>query len=253
MIRYFSVSIKSCRTLAFGLSFVMIVLSLNGCYAIESKKSPTEIYQMALSGLSGVDNFKFRGRAEVYGTNGKRILEPINYEGNVIGHKQQTFKIASESGTALTYSERWNPLHQLELLRNLGKSIQINEQKSNDQQIVLEIKLNPGEGTKLLIQNLKSEMNGLQEGRYLVQNAAKLDVKKQKELQKELDSIYKNGVTKLQSLTQNMESNASYVLWVDRSSLIPTRVYSKTQTRFVDKGKARTEAVTTDAKFDGYQ
>lgn len=253
MIRCLKKRIKRRRAFAFGSCILLIVISLNGCFAIESKKDPSEIYLMSLSGLSGVDNYKFYGRAEVYGMNGSRIHEPITYKGDVVAHQQRTFQIASAGTTAMSYSERWNPLHQLESLRDLEKTIQVNEQKTNDQQIVLEIKLHPGEGTKLLTQNLNSEMNGLQEGRFLIQNTAQLDASKQKALQKELKTIYTNGVTKLNDLTQNMESNASYVLWVDRSSLRPTRVYSKTKTQYIDAGRKREETVVTDARFDGYQ
>ncbi|MEH7087238.1 hypothetical protein V7139_31750, partial [Neobacillus drentensis] len=207
MIRCLKESMKLCRAFVFGLSILFIAISLSGCYAIESRKDPSEIYRMTVSGLSGVDNFNFHGRAEVYGTNGSSIHEPINYKGDVVAHRQRTFQIASAGSTAMSYSERWNPLHQLESLRDLGKTVQVNEQKSNNRQIVLEIKLHPGEGTKLLIQNLNSEMNGLQEGRYLVHNTAQLNASQQKSLQKELTSIYTDGVTRLKGLTQNMESD----------------------------------------------
>lgn|GEM_PF-3754124 len=240
------------RGLAYFFSACLLV-SMTGCFSIESKKDPNELYQMALSGLAGTDNFTFRGKSVIYGDNQALIREPIMYHGKVTAHQLQGFQMSMANKQETSFADRWNPLKQLEEIKNLSKSMEIDPYASNRTHIVMRMTLAPEAGKKLLIQNLNDEMRKLDERKIQVQNVHSLSLRDRSNLQSELGQIISNGYNELHKMTNDMQVNSSYTLWINRSTLLPAKLYSKSKTNYHEDGVKREEVVVTESQFDGYQ
>lgn len=230
-----------------------LLMSTVGCYPIESRKDPNELYQLALSGLSGTDNFTFRGQSLIYGSNRALIREPIQYHGTVKAHQLQGFQMLMANKQVTSFADRWNPLRQLEEIKNLAKTMEIDATASNRTHIVMRMRLAPEAGKMLLTQNLYDEMRKLEERKIQVQNVHSLSDADRSKLQSELGQIISTGYHKLQKMTNDMQVDSNYTLWINRSTLLPSKLYSKTKTNYHENGAPREEVVVTESKFDGYQ
>lgn len=239
-----------------GLAYCLVaglLVSMMGCYAIESKKDPNELYQLALSGLSGTDNFTFRGQSVIYGGNQAMIREPIKFHGTVKGHQLQGFQMSMANKQETSFADRWNPLRLLEEIKHLEKTMEIDPYASNRTHIVMRMTLAPEAGKKLLTQNLNDEMRKLEERKIQVQNVHSLSHRDRSKLQSELGRIITNGYDKLHKITKDMQVNSFYTMWIDRSTLLPTKLNSKTTTIYYEDRVRRKEVVVSESKFDGYQ
>lgn len=207
---------------------------------------------MAWSGLSGVDSYAYRGHAVLQSAEGTPLQDPISFKGNVNAHQEQSFRMASAQGSYASISDRWNPLQQLRVIQQYKHTLEKDALLSNRNVLVLNITLQSGEGTRLLQRSLKQEMERLQTGRYAAEGMQSWAAAKRKAMNDQLQHIYQDGHQVLAKLLKDMQSDTTYRVWIDRSSLLPVRLVSTTITKYVEQGKSREERVMTDAVLENF-
>lgn len=236
------------------LAASLFLILLTGCSSWIDSKDPSQLFRLSLSGVAGVDNFKFSGQTEIYGGNGVQIHEPIRFSGTVQNHKQTTFQAKTIHSGQLSSAERWNPLQKLQAVSRLKQNeiVRLPDQPQSSE-IALQIKLNPEEAKELLSQHLMQEMDALSVMPTVQNIQPNLQPKQYRELQKELGEILKTGNEKLNQMLQHAKVEAVYTLWIDRTSLLPTRMAESTNTVYTYKSKAREEKIAMKAAFKDYR
>ncbi|OIA98847.1 hypothetical protein AK95_16885 [Paenibacillus sp. LC231] len=266
------------------IGMVLFVFCLTGC-AWQEQLSAEESFNRALSGLSGVDNFSFRGEAAIRtGENGP-FQQSLAFEGNLQHHTDLTLssrdkgttiqkdKVSADSvyksdglTVALKRKEgKWSTLssehaeemwitrlNPLELLEYIGKS-----EKTVTQELgaargtkVLRIELSPEAAANMVYGSLDEQMKAL---------AARIERKgdplysADPKVRKRLKAVWERDYNEMKNMLSKADAVSVSHVTINKKKQLPTKLTMERTLFFVDEqGRTRTETLLSDVTFTGY-
>lgn len=271
---------KSLRVI--GLFF--FVCCLAGCGG-QGPLSAEETFNRALAGLSGVDNFSFRGEAVIREEQNGPFMESLVFEGKLQRHTNLTLsarntpkkisndKVATESlykqdGVTVELKRKdgkwsmlpskhvedvWmtqlNPLQLLESVGKLEKTV-TRELGAARGTKMLRIELSPEAAATVAQQSLEEQMKALAERIDRVGDPLYSDDPK---VRKQLKALWEQDYADMESMLKQADTVSIFHMTINKKSHLPTRVSMERTFSFVDEqGQARTETLLSDVTFAGY-
>ncbi|MGF7048485.1 hypothetical protein J2T13_002993 [Paenibacillus sp. DS2015] len=269
------------RYIVKGLFVIGISCLLTSCNLLPNGRTPDELFQLTLSGLTGSDNFTFTGESALRRNEQVKFQEHFAFEGQVKNHDEltmhsilpiQSTRVAAEQqkssktqnqSTDLRLSNgRWvqtsntdigenqvlarlNPLDQLEGIKKLKKAIKEEGGAARGTK-VLRIELDPEDARTWLDTQLSDEMNHLRNEA----TSDQLNDSSKSKLQKELDQIWREGKEQMKVMLEQAEVGTVYHLTMDRTSNLPLRLTSESKIAYKDvEGNKQTETLISDVTF----
>ncbi|WP_230191924.1 hypothetical protein [Paenibacillus sp. CECT 9249] len=240
------------RTIAAGtLALWIASLATAGCTLFSPQ--PEKLFSMALSGLSGVDDFTFSGNVKSLSGHSSAPLQHLEFEGVVRNHKQIAVRGQGINSKQTNVSERWNPLVQMEAIHASRKTVSLLEDQSGRGFAVLEIVLNPEDAKELLGRQLRDEMDKLSAPLLQTSSRPVLSAAETKRLRSELADVVNQGRNQLEQMLKDAQVDTTYTLWIHRKTNLPHRLVSVTASRYKAEGTDRREELITDAYFKNYR
>lgn len=263
---------------------VLFVFCLTGC-AWQDQLSAEESFNRALSGLSGVDNFSFRGEAAIRSGENGPFQQSLAFEGNLQHHKDLTLssrdrgttiqsdKVSADSvykSDGLTVSlkrkegkwstlssghpeEMWmTRLNPLELLEYIGKS-----EKTVTQELgaargtkVLRIELSPEAAAQMVYGSLDEQMKAM---------AARIERKgdplysEDPKVRKRLKAVWERDYKEMKTMLSKADTVSVSHVTIDKKKQLPTKLTMERTLFYIDEqGRTRTETLLSDVTFTGY-
>ncbi|AJS57836.1 hypothetical protein [Paenibacillus sp. IHBB 10380] len=259
---------------------IVICCLLTSCNLLSNGRSPDELFQLTLSGLTGSDAFTFKGETALRRNEQDKFQQHFAYEGKVKNHDELVIQsiIPIQSSRAATDQQRsaqsqnqmtslrltdgqWiqtsntdtdigmnqvlirlNPLGQLEGINKLKKGIREEEAAARGTK-VLRIELDPKDARTWLDDQLSDEMNRLRD------EAISAQVSDSK-LQKELDQIWGEGKEQMKTMFEQADVGTVYHLTIDRTRNLPLRLTSESKIAYKDvEGNEQRETMVSDVTF----
>jgi len=266
------------------MGVVLFVCCLAGC-GWQDGQSAEETFNRALAGLSGVDNFSFKGEAAIRGEQNGPFLQSLAFEGKLQHHtdltlsSRKTFtqlrnnKVAAQSdhsqdgvtvelkrkgGKWSTLSSKhaeeiWmTRLNPLELLEYVGKS-----EKNVTRELgaargtkMLRIELSPEAAADMTRESLEKQMKALAER---IDHAGDPLYSDNPKVRKQLKALWERDYADMQNMLNQADATSVFHMTINKKSHLPTRVSMERTLSFVDaQGQARTETLLSDVTFAGY-
>ncbi|HEY2493976.1 MAG TPA: hypothetical protein VGI33_13855 [Paenibacillus sp.] len=257
---------------------VAIGCLLTSCNLLSNGRSPDELFQLTLSGLTGSDTFTFKGETALRRNEQDKFQQHFAYEGKVKNHDElviqsiipiQSSRAATDqqksaqsqnqmtslrltdgqwiqtSNTDISMNQvlvRLNPLGQLEGINKLKKGIREEGTAARGTKI-LRIELDPKDARTWLDNQLSDEMNHLRNGAISAQVS-------DSKLQKELDQIWSAGKEQMKTMLEQADVGTVYHLTIDRSRNLPLRLTSESKIAYKDlEGNEQHETMVSDVTF----
>ncbi len=272
------------RRLRSIIAMMVFIIGLTGC-AWQDQLTAEEAFNRALSGLSGIDNFSFRGETAIRSGETGPFEESLAFEGNLRHHSDLTLsskerstvirndKITAESayksneltvtlkrkdGKWSTLSsehagEMWmNRLNPLELLEYMGKS-----EKTVTQELgaargtkVLRVELSPEAAAQMVQESLDEQMKALAER---IERKGDPLYNDDPNVRKRLKEIWERDYHEMKNMLNEADAVSVCHVTINRKSQLPTKMTMERRVSFVDEqGKTRTETLLSDVTFTGY-
>ncbi|WP_342574506.1 hypothetical protein [Paenibacillus sp. FSL M8-0142] len=282
---------KKLRVVRGMLCTALLLLSLPAC-AWQDSLSPEDSFKRALAGLSGVDNFAFKGEAAIRTEESGLFQQTLAFEGKLQNHTNLTLSsrtpgrtiqdktskgslqqatgdsVYSTDGMTVSLKRKegkWNALtsgqaeelwmtrlNPLEQLEYIGES---------DKKLSAE--LGAARGTKVLRIELSPEAAANMTKRSL-QGQMKLLLERMQrkgdplysedpKVRARLKAVWERDHEELTRMLDQAEAASICHLTIDKRSQLPIRMTMERSVSYVDRsGKARTEALLSDVTFIGY-
>ncbi|MGG3282668.1 hypothetical protein [Paenibacillus solani] len=266
------------------IGVVLFVCCLAGC-GWQDGQSAEETFNRALAGLSGVDNFSFKGEAAIRGEQNGPFLQSLAFEGKLQHHTDLTLsskntfeklrnnKVAAKSdkkqdgvtvelkrkeGKWSTLSskhaeEMWmTRLNPLELLENVGKSEKTvtREMGAARGTKMLRIELSTEAAADMARESLEGQMKALAER---IDRPGDPLYSENQKVRKQLKAMWERDYTDMQKMLNQADAASVFHMTINKKSHLPTKVSMERTLSFVDgQGQARTETLLSDVTFTGY-
>ncbi|MGG4104514.1 hypothetical protein AAXB25_11295 [Paenibacillus lautus] len=268
------------------IGLVLFVFCLTGC-AWQDQLSAEESFNRALSGLSGVDNFSFRGEAAIRSGENGPFQQSLAFEGNLQHHTDLTLSSRNKGTTirndkdkvyadsvyqadGLTVSlkrkegkwstlssghveEMWiTRLNPLELLEYIG-----NSEKTVTQELgaargtkVLRIELSPEAAAQMVYGSLDEQMKTLAER---IERKGDPLYSEDPKVRKRLKAVWERDYNEMKSMLSKADTVSVSHVTINQKKQLPTKLTMERTLFFVDEqGKTRTETLLSDVTFTGY-
>lgn len=263
---------------------ILFITCLTGC-SWQGQLSAEESFNRALSGLSGVDNFSFKGEAAIRSEENGPFQQSLAFEGKLQHHKEltlsskgKTTKLLEEKGAAESVykvdglkvalkrkegkwstlssthaDEMWmTRLNPLELLEYLGES-----DKSVTQELgaargtkVLRIELTPDAAARMAYGSLDEQMKGLAERIERKDDPLYSDDPK---VRKQLKAVWDRDYKEMKNRLGKADAHSVCHLTINKKNQLPAKLTMERKLSFVDgQGKFRTETLLSEVTFTGY-
>ncbi|WP_028545039.1 hypothetical protein [Paenibacillus taiwanensis] len=262
---------------AWWLSICIMLLSVQGC-AVPMTQDPEEVLTRSISGLSGKDQFLFRGIAEIRTGQRQVLTKQLRFNGEVRQHKGVSMRMSRVLNEVPTTPQRWNPLRMLEEIRLARKQVSRweegkpsllstsvewddnaakGEQKPTfptDKTLPYLVQLEQADAKRMFKQRIMDEYDSLIIPRQKVnQVSSKLTPTQIKALEGKLNGAAQHYRKQLLSMLNSSQVSAAYIIWIDRRSQLPLRLEGVMQAHYEDGGKWAAETIRTVAEFSEYR
>ncbi|WP_274650484.1 hypothetical protein [Paenibacillus humicola] len=229
------------------VSAAAAVLLLTGCASGSSGKTPKELLALSISGLTGVDHYRFAGTAAVSVDGAEE--QPVAFQGTVKDHNDIEVQTSGDKPVP-------GIGHPLELLKSIEASASRTElaaDRSGNRTAVLHIQADEAKTGKLWADRIRGEFARLERRVPALSGLQSLSGGKGRELQAAYEREWKQELdrsrARLDGMLKTLRVNADYTLVVDRTKLLPMRLQEHAELRYFADGAERSEVRTTDMTF----
>ncbi|MCG7407630.1 hypothetical protein MH117_09355 [Paenibacillus sp. ACRRX] len=259
------------------LSICIMLLNIQGC-VMPMTHDPEDVLTRSISGLSGKDQFLFRGLAEIRTGERQVLTKQLRFDGEVRQHKGVSMRMSRVQDEVPTTPQRWNPLRVLEEIRlarkhvsrweegkttllaqsvEWGANTAKGEQKptfSTDQTLPYFVQLHEEDAKRIFKQRILDEYDSLIIPHQKVnQVKKKLTPTQITALEGKLNGAAQDYRKQLLSMLHSSQVSAEYIIWIDRRSQLPLRLEGVMQAHYQDAGKLAAETIRTVAEFSQYR
>lgn len=273
-----------------GRAGLLSSLCLSLCLAGGCGLRPTDpdrLFDNAVSGLSGKDNFAFVGQTQ-HSLNGLPPQRGISFRGTVTGHNQLMMEaVPSDQGTGSanlqplyavkrrkgndtvqlnrTQEEwivsespqageaeqliRWNPLSHLERLNVMNKQVATEQGARVQGMTVLAVHPDSAEVSAMLQDDLTTQLQTLDPDRKLkeLQQKLQLSDKQTAAMRGEIENSLAEARKKVEEMKGSLKAESTYRLGIDRRSNLPKTMQVVTVMHYMSEGKPKDE--TTEVTY----
>lgn len=276
------------RRLAFALAAAAAVaLPTNACSISGAQTAPDDLLKQTISGLSGTDDFQFRGTTNI-SVEGLPMQEGAAFQGVVTGHNRlsmtfdrspgagsemiqaahggesaadQVVFSRSENGWVLAEAGSqedanlllpWSPLYKLEQLNKMEK--QVESARDETRQTVLTVTPSASAATEAYKTELARQSGVLDTDRKLAELRAKLGLSDREadRLKGELAQSVEKAKRLVEEANGSVQANSVYRIWVDRISRLPQKMQVETSLNYSADGRQKRETTRIDYDFTSY-
>ena len=230
------------------MAAVTAVALLAGCSTHSENRSPKELLSLAVSGLTGVDHYRFEGSTGISVKGGGE--KPVTFQGTVKDHND--IKVQTSSNAKLPGIG-----HPLELLKDIeasARSTELVTERSGNRTAVLHIDADEAKAKKQWSDRIRGEFARLEQQvpampRSAVKQAGAGKDPRQAAFEREWKDELARSRSKLDRMLKTLKVKSSYTLIVDRTKLLPIRLQEHTELRYTADGAEQQELRKTDMRF----
>ncbi|WP_248926481.1 hypothetical protein [Paenibacillus hamazuiensis] len=246
-----------------------------------------ELLQSSIAALSGKENFAFDGVAEV-SSQGVPLRMPTAFEGLLAGRNQLYIRqlaagkaegstaaaaesdtkgvlysrtndrwIEAQSGAGLESAllKAWNPVSKLEQLADMKKTVSKDtSEQAPAGETVLRIEVDPADMQKAVIADLRAQQSKVSEDAQAKAAALqkRLNEADQARLKQELQQAEGESLTRFEQMAGTLRATGTYMLWVSRSTKLPSKLTIETGLNYELEGAGKAETVRATYQFKDY-
>ncbi|SDW58818.1 hypothetical protein [Paenibacillus sp. CF384] len=227
----------------------VIMLTVIGCNSAVDNKSPGELLSLSVSGLSGVDQYAFRGDTGI-GLTGVSPIKAMSFQGTVENHNNVLVKATNPNSLG-------GSIHPLEYLREVENSAQSTElvpSESGNRTAVLRITSNEAKAKATWVQTLRDEFSVL-EKKVPAASSSKNKMQSKRasgsvgSLEREWNEELSRSKAQLEAMLSTLRVQSSCRMIIDRKKLLPIQLEEKTTLQYKAEGQDRKELRVTKIVF----
>lgn len=213
----------------FGLWVAAIILPGCGDQPLVERE-PKELLRLSVSGLSGVDAYRFSGQSGV--KTGERVTDVVRFGGKVEHHDQVRLEEASlNQAEHLTVRD---PMAYLKQVQREAKRTAIKQEESNARTTVLVIDADPALARKRWVHALSAAFeNAIHAARPIPGHANALSAKTKTEI--------RTSRAQLDEMLRSLSVDTTYRLMIDRKKLLPNSLTETTVLHYARGGRPYSE------------
>ncbi|MFC4100965.1 hypothetical protein [Paenibacillus xanthanilyticus] len=230
---------------AAGIGLWLAAFSLQGCGEQPLvEKEPKELLQLSVSGLSGVDAYRFTGQSGV--KTGGRVTDIVRFGGEVKHHDQIRLEAASVK-QAQHYTVR-DPMAYLSQVQVETRRTEVKQESSNARTTVLLMRGDPELARKRWVHTLKAAFeDAVNSGVRRLQRTNGGGV-----LPPKTEAEVRVSRKQMDEMLRSLAVDTTYRLVIDRKKLLPGKLTEDTVLHYTREGKAYSESrqLTLEIKPD---
>lgn len=262
----------------------LLIFAVTGC-AWENQLPPEEALNRAVAGLSGVDNFSFKGNAAIRSGEDGVFQQSLAFEGELKNHNRlmlsteargrrtvqdyestQRSSASNSRKVALRRSQgkwsmlspgeseemlmlRLNPLEQLEYLGKAERQVSEETGAARGTR-VLRVKLSPEDASQATKNTLIEQMEVI--GKRIEKKGDPL-YSDDPSVRERLKALWQKENAELVNMLEKAEVNAVYHVTINKRTQLPTRMTMERRISYPDAaGGRRVETLLSDITFTRY-